>query len=175
MTAMISTKSAEPLKRVGLVSAFPQGLEIPARSPGPEAIACAAGMLRDYSLSGDAGIGTILAKIAALAQTRQDTISFDESVHDWDLMFRAVEERLSSAVSKALFATPGLALQAATAMLQTIVLESVTALSQLHEALTLERGKRHQLDHETANAEGALSGGLARTGPNGAVNGGFVS
>ncbi len=176
MTPMISKKYAEPQKRVSLTSAFRQGLETPARSPSPEAIACAAVMLRDYSMSGDAGIGTILAKIAGLAQAQQDTISFDDAVHDWDLMFCAVEDRLSSAVGKVLYATPGMELHAETAMLQTIVLECVTALSQLHEALTQERGRRHQLEQETAEAEAALASGLARTTPApGPANGRLVS
>ena len=172
---MISTKYAEPQKRISLASAFRQNLETQARSPGPEAIVCAADMMRDYSTSGDSGLGIIMAKIAALVQAQQDTISFDEAVHDWDLMFCAVEDRLSSAVGKVLYATPGMELHAETAMLQTIVLECVTALSQLHQALTQERGKRHELKEEAVDAEGALAEGLARTVPHGQGNGGFVT
>lgn len=132
-------------------------------------------MLRTCAASGGAGIEAIVANLAALAQAQQDAISLDASVHDWDLMFRAVEDRLSSAVGQVLVATPGLEPQTATVLVQTIVLECVTALGQLHEALTQERGRRHQLEHETANAQASLADGFARTDPPGAGNGGFVS
>ncbi len=173
---MISTKNAEPLRTVDLASSFRQGLEAPARFPGTEAIACAADMLREYTTSGDSGLEVLLVKIAALAQSQRDTISFDESVHDWDLMFCAVEDRLTSAVGKVLVATPGIEPQTAAALVQTIVLECVTALSQLHETLTLERGKRRQMEQEAAHAQGALAGGgLAHASPHAAGNGGFVT
>lgn len=174
MTFIFPTKNAEPQKRVSLASAFTQGLLAPANCPHPEASACAAEMLRHYSRREGAGIETIVANIAALAQAQQNAISLDASVEDWDLMFRAVEERLSSAVGKVLVATPGLEPQTAAVLVQTIVLECVTALGQLHEALTQERGRRHQLEQETEKAHAALAGGLSHSSPPKAGSGGFV-
>lgn len=175
MTFIFPTKSAEPQKKVSLASAFTQGLLAPTNGFHPEASAGAAEMLRPYSRPEGAGIEAIVANIAALAQAQQDAISLNASVEDWDLMFRAVEDRLSSAVGKVLVATPGLEPQTAAVLVQTIVLECVTALGQLHEALTQERGKRHQLEQETERAQAALAGGLVHSSPPKAGNGGLVS
>lgn len=132
-------------------------------------------MLRTYARPDGAGIEAIVANITALAHAQQAAISLNASVQDWDMMFRAVEERLSSAVGKVLVATPGLEPRTAAVLVQTIVLECVTALGQLHTALTLERGRRQQLERETGNAQAALAGGLASTSLAGPESGGFVS
>lgn len=152
---MTLAKIVETQNPVDPAAALRHGLAIQARCPHPEASVCAADMLRNYANCGGTGIEDIVASIAALAQAQQAAISLDDSVHDWDMMFRAVEDRLTSAVGKVLVATPGLEPQTAAVLVQTIVLECVTALGQLHVALTQERGRRHQ--QKTGHARVALA------------------
>lgn len=176
MTSLSSTPALVALKQARTALAvLTQDFMNPAKCPHPEASACAADMLRTYTGSDGAGIEAIVAHIAALAHAQQDAISLKASVQDWDMMFRAVEERLSSAVGKVLVATPGLEPQTAAVLVQTIVLECVSALGQLHVALTQERGRRQQLEQKTGDAQAALADELARSSSTGAGKGGFVS
>lgn len=164
MTSLSSTPAPLALKQARTALAvLTQDFMHPAKCPHPEASACAADMLRTYTESDGAGIEAIVANIAVLAHAQQDAISLNASVQDWDMMFRAVEERLSSAVGKVLVATPGLEPQTAAVLVQTIVLECVTALGQLHVALAQERGQRERLELEKDNAKVVLAVALANT------------
>ena len=162
---MNPAKIVELPQSVQPASAVLQGLETQARCAHPEASVYAADMLRNYAMGGSVGIDAIVANIAALAQAQQAAISLDDSVLDWNMMFRAVEDRLTAAVGKVLVATPGLEPQTAAELVQTIVLECVTALGQLQVALTKERGQREGLEQETAEAQSALAVALANASP----------
>ena len=88
----------------------------------------------------------------------------DIAIDDWNELFRAVEERLKATVgtplapvSEAFKAKPddiGL-------KVQHVVLECVTALGQLHTALTHERNLRHQLEIEVFDAQTELAQALS--------------
>jgi hypothetical protein len=176
MTPIFPAHTPEPTKQARTaLAALTQNFMNTAKYLQSEANAGAADMRQTRALPDGAGIEAIVANIAALAHAQQDAISLNASVQDWDMMFRAVEERLSSAVGKVLVATPGLEPQTAAVLVQTIVLECVTALGQLHTALTLERGRRQQLEQETGDAQAALARGLASTSLPGPESGGFVS
>lgn len=154
MTSLSSTPVPVAQKQARTALAvLTQDFMSPARCPHPEASACAADMLRSYAGSDGASIEAIVANIAELAHAQQGAISLDASVQDWDMMFRAVEERLTSAVGKVLVATPGLEPQTAAVLVQTIVLECVAALGQLHVALAQERGQRKRLELQKDNAK----------------------
>ena len=174
MTPLFPPQMAETKKHMSFASCFTAEGMNPGNGPHPEASVRASDMMRSHARSGG-GTQAIVANIAALEQAQQDTRSLDASVQDWDMMFRAVEERLSSAVGKVLVATPGLEPQTAAALVQTIVLECVAALDQLHAALTHERRRRHQLEQETGDAQAALADGLTRSASPGAGKDGFVS
>lgn len=101
-----------------------------------------------------------LATTEPLGHARQAVRSLAIAVDDWDLMFRAVEERLRIAVGERLVATPGLTAQDAACPIQGIVLECVLALDQLHMALNQERDQRVRLELEIADAQAALARAL---------------
>ncbi len=63
----------------------------------------------------------------------------DIPVEDWDAMFRAVLERLRQAAGEILVTAPVLQGPDPATLLQTIVLECVGALEQLHTALKHDR------------------------------------
>ncbi len=181
MRLMIHSKKIETQHRLGLTSESQQRLRTPASCPHPDAKLCQAAMLSIYPAIDDVGIEAIVLNMAALAQAQQAAISLDDSVHDWDMMFRAVKARLTAAVGQVLVATPGLQPQVAAVLVQTVVLECVSALSQLHASLTQERGQRDELEQElelelaASNAKAMLATGRARTALAEAANTGFVS
>lgn len=179
MRLMIHSKKIETQHRLGLTSESQQRLHTPASCPHPEAKLCQAAMLSIYPAIDDVGIEAIVLNMAALAQAQQAAISLDDSVHDWDMMFRAVKARLTAAVGQVLVATPGLQPQVTAVLVQTVVLECVSALSQLHASLTQERGQRDELEQEleqaASNAKAMLATGRARTALAEAANTGFVS
>lgn len=162
---MTLEKNAELQKRIDLASASSPGLAIPARSLHPEA----GDDLQSDTLGATVSIETLIVNIAALAQAQQAVLlandslddSLHDSVHDWDMMFHAVEDRLTSAVGKVLVSTPGLEPQSAAMLVQTIVLECVTALGQLHQALALERRQRERLEAQKDDAKVVLAMALA--------------
>lgn len=123
--------------------------------PTPEASHCAIEMLRTCAGLNEQGS---IANIEPAAQRAAP--SLDIAVDDWDLMFRAVEERLRTAVGGRLVATSGLQGQDAACPIQGIVLECVSALEQLHTALTQERGQRVLLEVEIGDAQAALARAL---------------
>lgn len=75
----------------------------------------------------------------------------DIAVADWDVLFRAVKIRLTLSAGEKLAAVPPSQAGEAAELVQSIVLECVGALHQLHLALTLERGRR---DLSAATAPG---------------------
>lgn len=68
----------------------------------------------------------------------------DLSDADWDALFHAVEARLRDAVNEPLAQRIKMLPPDAPELVQTIVLECVDALDQLHRALTHERQQRDQ-------------------------------
>lgn len=102
----------------------------------------------------------ITASIESLARTQLAVQPLGIAVDDWDLMFRAVEERLRKAVGERLVAIAGLQAQDAACPIQAIVLDCVSALDLLHMALNQERGQRLRLELEVAGAQAALARAL---------------
>ncbi len=85
----------------------------------------------------------------------------DMAVEDWDALFRAVEVRLRSTVGEPLaVAAPQTQVYGAAVGVQTIVLECVAALEQLHTALKHERARREQLELGVLDAQAALARAL---------------
>ena len=60
--------------------------------------------------------------------------------HDWDAMFRAIQERLVKTVGDRPDSAPPPAADDAAGHVQVAVLDCVTAMAQLHAALLRERG-----------------------------------
>jgi len=65
---------------------------------------------------------------------------------DWDILFRAVEERLRLSVGERLAATARAQPRDAAGRVQAIVLECVAALDKLHIALKQERHQRDKFE-----------------------------
>ena len=65
---------------------------------------------------------------------------------DWDILFRAVEERLRLSVGERLAATARAQPRDAAGRVQAIVLECVAALDKLHIALKQERHQRNEFE-----------------------------
>ncbi|MBK5207018.1 MAG: hypothetical protein JJD98_16940 [Polaromonas sp.] len=84
-------------------------------------------------------------------------------IGDWGELFHAVTSRLRLTVGEPLAVTPVAQAHDAAAGVQTIVLECVAALDQLHAALTYERGRREHLEREVFNAQAALARALANS------------
>jgi hypothetical protein len=78
-------------------------------------------------------------------------LPLDIAITDWDLLFRAVMVRLMLSVGEKLAAAPRSQADEAAEMVQSVVLECVGALHQLHLALMQER---HQRDHAAAAMPG---------------------
>ena len=158
---MTHEKILAPSKRDDPGSAIWQSTQAHGTYSHPEANACSADMLSDYPERDKAGIESIVTNIAALAKAQQTSIALDDAVQEWDRMFLAVEERLRLAVGKVLVAAPALGPQSAAELVQTTVLECVMALVKLHEALTLERGQREQMELQKDDAKVMLAMSLA--------------
>lgn len=154
---MTLEKIVEPQKRGDLASAFSPSPALPAQCLNPEA----GNSPQSDAAGATVGIETPTANTAALAQAQQAALSLDDLVHDWDMMFHAVEDRLTSAVGKVLVSTPGMEPQSAAVRVRTIVLECVTALGQLHQALVLERAQRERLNVQSDDAKLVLAIAMA--------------
>lgn len=79
------------------------------------------------------------------------------AIKDWDVLFRAVEARLLLSVGNKLASVPQPRAGDAADLVQSTVLECVTALHQLHIALGQERDQRdpsHQVDAQDAQTPG---------------------
>lgn len=88
---------------------------------------------------------TVNAVAADIPADPSSDRSPDITIEDWDALFGAVEARLRMTVGEPLAAPTGAHAHDAAVGVQTIVLECVAALEQLHTALTHERGRREQL------------------------------
>jgi hypothetical protein len=88
---------------------------------------------------------------ARQVEARLPDYPLDIAITDWDLLFRAVMVRLMLGVGEKLAAAPRSQAGEAAEMVQSIVLECVDALHQLHLALMRERAER---DHPAAAAPG---------------------
>ena len=87
--------------------------------------------------------------------------SMDIAIDDWNELFRAVEARLIATVGTPLATASGENPGDIGPRVQGVVLECVTAMDQLHTALTRERNMRHQLEMEVFDAQTALARALA--------------
>lgn len=106
-----------------------------------------------------------LAATSPLAYAPLEGRLADIAIEDWNELFHAVEARLKATVGESL------ALDSSAfdvnpddigPKVQRVVLECVTALEQLHLALTHERELRHQLELEVFDAQSALAQALAQ-------------
>ena len=123
----------------------------------PESSAAALDVLRGWAKGDgddiDIRSGSGASPLAAFAPDRPLEIA----IKDWDVLFRAVEARLLLSVSHKLVSVPKSQASEATELVQSIVLECVTALHQLHLALTQERDQRdpsHRVDAQATQAPG---------------------
>ena len=74
----------------------------------------------------------------------------DIAIEDWDAMFRAVESRLSHAVSQLFTTVSDVPAPDPLHSIRIIVLECVEALGQLHNALKHERAQSVQRELQAA-------------------------
>lgn len=111
----------------------------------PATSAAALDILREWAKGGGEGADDAIPASAFERQLEplKPDHPLDITVADWDVLFRAVKIRLMLSVGEKLAASapPSQAGEAAE-LVQSIVLECVSALNQLHEALTQERGRR---------------------------------
>lgn len=117
----------------------------------PAGSAAALDVLRDWA-KGD-GEGADDIHLASLPERQLEALApdhpMDIAVIDWDVLFRAVRARLMLSVGEKLAAAPRSQAEEAAELVQSIVLECVGALHQLHLALIQERGQR---DHPAVAA-----------------------
>lgn len=107
-------------------------------SPEPEAIQAPPLCVQAAAIV-DARLVADALRPVPLASTLASNPSLEIAISDWDDLFHAVEARLKAAVEtrpeQALAAQP----PGAASVVQTVVLECITALDQLHVALMHER------------------------------------
>lgn len=119
---------------------------LPAGSPA------ALDVLRGWAKAG--GEGADDAHLASLPERQHQALApdrpLDIAIADWDVLFHAVRARLLLSVDEKLAAAPKPQAGEAAERVQSIVLECVGALDQLHLALTQERGQRDQPESVTA-------------------------
>jgi hypothetical protein len=105
--------------------------------------------LRPHGLLARSGVGATPAAKAVAG----DEALVDLSIDEWDILFRAVSQKLAASVtgSEALTAVPE--------TLRDVMRSGVEALDQLHAMLVLERA-RHQKKIELFDAQRALAEAL---------------
>ena len=110
----------------------------------PATSAAALDVLRDWA-KGDGG-GTDDVRLASLPERQLEALTpdhpLDIAIADWDALFGAVKARLMLSVGEKLAAPPSSQAGEAAELVQSVVLECVGALHQLHLALTQEREQR---------------------------------
>lgn len=77
------------------------------------------------------------------------------SIEDWDILFRAVEERLRRMVDERHTVTSHPRMNDLRGSVQETVLECIAALDQLHAALTHERELYYQLEPDVRDIQAA--------------------
>ncbi|WP_092007616.1 hypothetical protein [Polaromonas sp. OV174] len=92
-------------------------------------------------------------QVGPLARLPPPSHPLNIAIGDWDELFRAVEERLTLIVGTRPAGTPEPQMRDTAGRIQVVVLECVSALDQLHTALTHERLRCHQLELELEVAE----------------------
>ena len=119
----------------------------------PGTSAAVLGILRDWAAGdGERGHDALLAsRPARQLEARLPDYPLDLVITDWDLLFRAVMVRLMLSVGEKLAAPQRSQAGGPAEMVQSIVLECVDALHQLHLALMRERAER---DHPAAAVPG---------------------
>lgn len=119
----------------------------------PGASAAVLDVLRDWAAGdGERGHDALLAsRRARQFEALLPDYPLDVAITDWDLLFRAVMVRLMLSVGEKLAAPQRSQAGEAAEMVQSIVLECVDALHQLHLALMQERAER---DHPAAVVPG---------------------
>ena len=112
----------------------------------PETSAAALDVLRDWAKGESDEIDIRSASGATVLAAFAPDRPLEIAIKDWDVLFRAVEARLLLSVSHRLASVPKSQATEAAELVQSIVLECVAALHQLHIALTQERDQRDQRD-----------------------------
>ncbi|MBP6251911.1 MAG: GGDEF domain-containing protein [Rubrivivax sp.] len=87
------------------------------------------------------------------AQAQESNVA----IQDWDAMLSAVKHRLTLTATQSSHVLGGTLLPAGDTRVQTVVLECVSALDQLHLTLRHELGRCQQLELEVFDAESALA------------------
>lgn len=121
----------------------------------PETSDAALDVLRDWAKGDGDDIDLRPASDAAALAASEPDRSLEIAIKDWDVLFRAVEARLLLSVGNKLASVPKSRASDAAELVQSIVLECVTALHQLHIALTQERDQRdlsHWVDAQATQA-----------------------
>ena len=102
-----------------------------------------------------------LASLPRTACTASTEAALDIPIADWDDLFHAIQARLRALVSLPPATFYGSPSPAVSDDVRTVVLECVTALDQLHRALSQERGLHQPLDPVTADADLVATRSLA--------------
>jgi hypothetical protein len=111
---------------------------VPTRSKGQEA--------GEY-FSDNSEFSDLMAELKSYQPTARATERcqhLEISVDDWDILFRAVEDRLRSSVCARLASTAPAPARDAAGRVQAIVLECVAELDKLHNALKQERRQHNE-------------------------------
>jgi|GEM_PF-1111771 len=113
----------------------------------PGASAAVLDILRDWAAGdGERGHDALLASRPMRPfEARLPDYPLDIVITDWDLLFRAVMVRLMLSVGEKLAAPPRSQAGEPAEMVQSVVLECVGALHQLHLALMQERAERDHI------------------------------
>lgn len=113
--------------------------------------------LRDWAQGDDHVIDIPPASGAALLAALASDHPLEIAIKDWDVLFRAVEARLLLSVGGKLASVPQSRASDAADLVQSTVLECVTALHQLHIALGQERDQRDP-SHQAGAPDAQTSG-----------------
>jgi len=155
MIRLASSPAPNPklLARSALAMLNSTGFLTESRREVPGASAAVLDVLRDWAAGdGERGHDAPLAsRPARQLEARLPDYPLDIVITDWDLLFRAVMVRLMLSVGEKLAAPPRSQAGEPAEMVQSIVLDCVDALHQLHLALMQERAER---DHPAAAVPG---------------------
>ena len=155
MIRLASSPAPNPklLARSALAMLNSTGFLTEPRREVPGASAAVLDVLRDWAAGdGERGHDALLAsRRARQFEALLPDYPLDIAITDWDLLFRAVMVRLMLSVGEKLAAPPRSQAGEPAEMVQSIVLDCVGALHQLHLALMQERAER---DHPAAAVPG---------------------
>lgn len=126
-----------------------------ANSRLPEASDAVLNVLRDWAKGDGDSIDIRPASAASAPVVSAPDRPLEIAIEDWNALFRAVEARLLLSVGGKLASVPKSQASEAAELVQSVVLECVTALHQLHIALAQEREQRdssHKVDAQATQA-----------------------